>query len=222
MQLDTELARPCSSKKRSARAQRAIIAHDGGCACLGDDATTLGLWPPIHQTFCLLSADPPSNPLCHNPFRRPLLHTSTSLVELGRTWYTPQDTFALLLLSFLLLLSLSCSLLLTDCIFFCTCVVVYLCNCVLYVFSPPAVCCLALCLSLIEGRPRTRWCWSAFHLSYPSIHQNLLYVPVHAPYFFDFVNCISHAPKTFPKSTYMKLIVAWDEMLVGWLFIFLI
>ena len=70
----------------------------------------------IHKTSCLLSADPPSNPLCYNPFRRPFVHASTSLVELGRAWYIPMSIMACLSLCSLLL-SIILFFAMTDCVF---------------------------------------------------------------------------------------------------------
>ena len=51
------------------------------------NTNTNTMWPPVHQTSCLLSADPPSNPLCYkyNPFRRPFVHAGCWYI-FGRAW----------------------------------------------------------------------------------------------------------------------------------------
>ena len=83
-------------------------------------------------------------------------------------------------------------------VYLCICVVVYL-HCVLCVFSPPAVCCLALFHSLIEGRPGTR-CWSSADFSFVLSCSAFISIKPYfsafcQPYFTGSIMCISQLLK---------------------------
>ena len=121
----------------------------GGAFAMHGVPATLGWWPPIHQRPCLLSASPPSNPLCSefNPFRGPRVYKCTHRVHL---WQILEHSF--------MPGNLRTKIKTKACLFWCTFGCACICAlCSMFNCSLPAVCCLGLCHPLIEGTPETRW-----------------------------------------------------------------